>query len=71
VTLGFSPCAVALKTCCEKFKMTHYPGTQFVIDHKGSQSCGVRIDLKKHGAIWKDFWDGLISELRRKETAFP
>jgi ribosomal protein S16 len=27
----------------------------------------VQIDLKKHGALWEDFWDGLISESRRRE----
>jgi hypothetical protein len=31
----------------------------------------VQIDLKKHGAIWEDFWDGLISESRRKEKSVP
>ncbi len=25
------------------------------------------IELKKHRAIWEDFWDGLVSESRRKE----
>jgi hypothetical protein len=29
----------------------------------------VQIDLKTHGAIWEDFWDGLISESRRKEKS--
>ena len=32
---------------------------------------GVLIDLKKHGAIWEDFWDGLVSESRRKEKGIP
>jgi hypothetical protein len=31
----------------------------------------VLIDLKKHGAIWEDFWDGLVSESRRKEKSIP
>jgi hypothetical protein len=31
----------------------------------------VQIDLKKHGARLEDFWDGLISELRRKEKRIP
>ena len=26
----------------------------------------VQIDLRKHGALWKDFYDGLISEKRRR-----
>jgi hypothetical protein len=29
------------------------------------------IDLKKHGAVWEDFWDGLVSESRRKEKNIP
>jgi hypothetical protein len=29
------------------------------------------IDLKKHGALWRDFWDGLVSESRRKEKGAP
>ena len=41
-------------------------GIQFVTDEKG-RKVAVQIDLKKHGAIWEDFWDGLISESRRKE----
>ncbi len=28
----------------------------------------VQIDLRKPGAIWADFYDGLVSEQRRKET---
>jgi hypothetical protein len=27
--------------------------------------------LKKHGARLQDFWDGLISESRRKEKGIP
>jgi len=30
-----------------------------------------RIDLKKYGTIWEDFWDGLVSESRRKEKGIP
>ena len=33
-------------------------GIQYVTDEKG-RKVGVLIDLKKHGAIWEDFWDGL------------
>ncbi len=39
-------------------------GIQFVTDDKG-RKVGVLIDLKKHGAVWEDFWDGLVSESRR------
>jgi hypothetical protein len=45
-------------------------GIQFVTDEKGRR-VGVLIDLKKHGAIWEDFWDGLVSESRRKEKGIP
>lgn len=41
-------------------------GIQFVTDDKGHR-VAVLIDLKKHRAILEDFWDGLISESRRKE----
>ncbi len=41
-------------------------GIQFVTDEKG-RKVAVLIDLKKHRAIWEDFWDGLVSESRRKE----
>jgi hypothetical protein len=45
-------------------------GIQFVTDDKG-QRVAVQIDLKKHRAIWEDFWDGLVSESRRKEKNIP
>jgi len=45
-------------------------GIQFVTDEKG-RKVAVQIDLKKHGAIWEDFWDGLVSESRRKEKSVP
>jgi hypothetical protein len=45
-------------------------GIQFVTDEKGRR-VAVQIDLKKHGAIWQDFFDGLISESRRKEKGIP
>jgi hypothetical protein len=41
-------------------------GIQFVTDGKGRKTA-VLIDLKKHGAIWEDFWDGLVSESRSNE----
>ena len=41
-------------------------GIQFVTDAKGRKTA-VLIDLKKHKAIWEDFWDGLVAESRRKE----
>jgi hypothetical protein len=45
-------------------------GIQFVTDEQG-RKVGVLIDLKKHGAIWEDFWDGLVSESRRKQKGIP
>jgi len=45
-------------------------GIQFVTDEKG-RKVAVQIDLKKHGAVLQNFWDGLISESRRKEKAIP
>jgi hypothetical protein len=45
-------------------------GIQFVTDEKG-RKVAVQIDLKKHGAIWEDFWDGLVSESRRREKGMP
>jgi hypothetical protein len=45
-------------------------GIQFVTDDKGRKTA-VLIDLKTHGALWEDFWDGLISESRRREKGIP
>ena len=45
-------------------------GVQFVTDDKG-RKVAVLIDLRKHGAKLEDFWDGLISESRRKEKGIP
>lgn len=45
-------------------------GVQFVTNAKG-RKIAVLIDLKKHGARLQDFWDGLISESRRKEAGIP
>jgi len=46
-------------------------GIQFVTDEKGRKVGVLLIDLKKHGAIWEDFWDGFASESRRKEKGIP
>jgi hypothetical protein len=45
-------------------------GIQFVTDDKG-RKIAVQIDLKKYGAALEDFWDGLVSESRRKEKGIP
>jgi hypothetical protein len=41
-------------------------GIWFLIDRKG-RKVAVQIDLRKHGAVWEDFYDGMISERRKKE----
>ena len=41
-------------------------GIQFVTDDKG-RKVAVQIDLKRYGDRLEDFWDGLVSESRRKE----
>lgn len=45
-------------------------GVRFVIDEKGRR-VAVLISLRKCGALWKDFCDGLISEKRREEKGIP
>lgn len=45
-------------------------GIQFLTDEKG-RKVPVQIDLRKHGAHWEDFYDGLISDRRRKEKGVP
>src|SRR6516162_5764214 len=45
-------------------------GIQFVTDEKG-RKVAVQIDLKRYGRVLEDFWDGLISESRRKEKGIP
>jgi hypothetical protein len=45
-------------------------GIQYVTDAKG-RKVAVQIDLKRHGAALEDFWDGLISESRRKGKGIP
>lgn len=45
-------------------------GIQFVTDEKG-RKVAVLINLKKHGALLEDLFDGLISESRRKEKGIP
>ena len=43
---------------------------QFVVDEKG-RKVAIQIDLKMHGAKLEEFFDGLISESRRKEKGIP
>ena len=43
---------------------------QFITDEKGHRTAAV-IDLKTHKAVWEDFYDGLVSELRQGEASIP
>ncbi len=45
-------------------------GIQFITDEKGHK-VAVQIDLRMHKAIWEDFWDGFVSESRRKQKGIP
>ncbi len=45
-------------------------GVEFVIDEMGKKRA-VLIDLKRHRELWEDFYDGLVSEQRRKEKGVP
>jgi hypothetical protein len=45
-------------------------GIQFLTDEKG-RKVAVQIDLRKHRALWEEFYDGLVSEQRRKEKGVP
>ncbi len=45
-------------------------GIQYVTDEKGRRTA-VLIDLKMYGDLWEDFWDGLVSQTRRKEKSIP
>jgi hypothetical protein len=45
-------------------------GIQFLTDKKG-RKVAVQIDLRRHGALWRDFYDGVVSERRRKEKGVP
>jgi hypothetical protein len=45
-------------------------GIRFVTDEKG-RKVAVRIDLKKHRALWEDIEDVLVSQSRRLEKRIP
>lgn len=65
-----TPMHLRIRRCPHMNDNRAMSGIQFVTDEKG-RKVGVLIGLKKHGAIWEDFWDGLMSESRRKEKAIP
>jgi hypothetical protein len=41
-------------------------GIQFVVDKNGEQTA-VQIDLKRHRAVWEDFYDNLTAKIRQNE----
>lgn len=41
-------------------------GVQFLVDEKGHK-IAVQIDLKRHRALWEDFYDNLLCDRREKE----
>jgi len=41
-------------------------GIKFLIDEKGKKSAVV-IDLKEHGKMWEDFYDGVLAKSRTNE----
>ena len=43
-------------------------GIRYLTDEKG-RKVAVQIDLKKHGTLWEDFRDALVSTARRKEKS--
>jgi hypothetical protein len=45
-------------------------GIQYVTDEKG-RKVAVQIDLTKHGELWKDIQDVLVSRSRRHEKRIP
>jgi hypothetical protein len=45
-------------------------GINFVTDEKGRR-VAVQIDLKRYGALWEEFCDGVVSESRRGEKSIP
>ena len=41
-------------------------GIQFVMDETGEKTA-VMIDLKQHGELWEDFYDGMTARIRTDE----
>lgn len=57
-----------LVACYNSVEMeaTTMKGVQFLVDAKGSKSA-VLIDLKKHAALWEDFYDAAVARARADE----
>lgn len=45
-------------------------GIEYLTDKKG-RKVAVTIDLTKHGKLWEDFQDVLVSRSRRREKRIP
>lgn len=45
-------------------------GIRFLTDEDG-RKVAVQINLETHGEIWEDFYEALIAEERRAESAIP
>ncbi len=45
-------------------------GINFLTDDK-NRKVAVQIDLTEHGELWEDFYDNLISELRKEDEKIP
>ena len=52
---------LAIRSYC-----TDMSGVQFVVDNRG-QKTSVVIDLKKHAAVWEDFYGFLLARRRAHE----
>jgi hypothetical protein len=45
-------------------------GINYLTDDN-NEKIAVQIDLRKHRELWEDFYDSLISELRKDEEKIP
>jgi hypothetical protein len=45
-------------------------GIHFLTDDQNNR-IAVQIDLRKHGALWEDFYDTLLAEQRKDDEKIP
>jgi len=45
-------------------------GINYLTDDK-NEKVAVQIDLRMYGELWEDFYDSLISEMRKDEEKIP
>lgn len=45
-------------------------GISYLTDDK-NEKVAVQIDLRKYGELWEDFYDSLLSEMRKDEEKIP